>query len=100
MLDQLAVGTEAGVRFEPTTAAAVVARKNVYVVAVRFQGEEKEAEVGVWTATAMHGTAAPFLVADETSSAYTTWSTVEELPQFGVELDSPLIAAARECLAG
>ncbi len=99
LTDQIAVGTEAGVRFEPSEAAAVRARKGVYVVAVRFRGEEKEPEVGVWTATALRGVAAPLLVADEASSAYTTWSTVEELPQFGVPLDSPLIAAARECLA-
>lgn len=98
LMNQIAVGTEAGMRFEPSAAAAVRARKGVYVLAVRFQGEEKKAEVGVWTATALRGPAAPFLVADEVSSAYTTWSTVEELPQFGVPLDGPLLATARRCL--
>lgn len=100
LLDQIAVGTEVGVRFDPTTAAAVPARKGVYVVAVRFQGDRKKAEVGVWTATGLRGVGAPLLGADEVAAAYTTWSTVEEFPQFGVPLDSPLIATARDCLPG
>lgn len=98
LLGQIAVGTEAGVTFDPTEGAAVQAREGVYVVAVRFQGDRDDPEVGVWTVAALEGPAAPLLVADEVSSTYSSWSTVEEFPQFGVELDSPLIAAARDCL--
>lgn len=98
LLVQIAVGTEEGTTFEPTEGAAVRAREGVYVVAVRFRGSGSVEDVGVWTATALEGTAAPMLVADELSSAYTTWNSVEEMPQYGVEPNSPLIAAARDCL--
>ena len=49
---------------------------------------------------ALHGVAAPILVADETASAHSTWTSVEEFPEYGVPLDSPTINAARDCLAG
>lgn len=98
VLEQIAVGAETGMTFEPSAGAAVQADSGVYVVAVRFQGDSAEPEVGVWTMAALEGTVAPLLVADETSSAYTTWMTVQDFPQYGVPLDSPLIDAARTCL--
>lgn len=100
LLSQIAVGTEPGSAFDVVEGSAVRARKGVYVVAVRFQGETDEPQVGIWTVTALEGPAAPVLVADEVSSAYSSWNTVEEFPQFGVPLDSPHLDNARRCLEG
>lgn len=98
VLRQIAVGTEQGVTFTPVSGAAVRAGDQAYVVAVRFQGDSPEEQVGVWTTVALDGVVAPLLVADEVSSTYTTWMTVQDFPQYGVPLDSPLIDAARDCL--
>ncbi|MFP5334982.1 MAG: hypothetical protein ACLGIV_06680 [Actinomycetes bacterium] len=98
VLRQIAVGAEQGVTFEPTAGAAVRAGDQVYVVAVRFQDESQQEQVGVWTTVALDGVVAPLLVADEVSSAYTTWMSIQDFPQYGVPLGSPLITAARDCL--
>jgi hypothetical protein len=100
VLAQIMVGGAPGTTLTLTSAAAVRARKGVYVVAARIPGEQGAAAVGVWTVVALHGIAAPILVADETASATSTWSSVDEFPQFGVPLDSPSINAARDCLKG
>lgn len=100
VLAQIAVGTRAGKAFEPEAGSAVEARSGVYVVAVRFRGDRDDPQVGNWTVTALDGVVAPVLVADQVSSAYTTWSTVEEFPQYGIALTSPLISAVRDCLGG
>jgi hypothetical protein len=99
LLAQIAVGTSPGATLALTSGAAVKARRGVYVVAARFSAKGAPA-VGVWTVTALTGVAAPILVADETASAKSTWSTVQEFPQYGVPLDSPSISAARHCLDG
>ena len=100
LLAQIAVGTAPGTKLALKSGAAVKARKGVYVVAARFSAKKGEPAVGVWTVTALTGVAAPILVADETASARSTWSSVEEFPQYGVPLNSPSITAARNCLAG
>lgn len=98
VLSQIAVGAKPGMTFTRSSGAAVQARQGVYVVAVRFTGQEGASKSAVWTVTKLLGVAAPILVADATASAYTTWSTVEEFPQYGVPLESPAISAARACL--
>jgi hypothetical protein len=100
LLAQIAVGISPGVTLALNSGAAVKARKGVYVVAVRFSATNGTPAVGVWTVTSLTGVAAPILVADETASARSTWSTVQEFPQYGVPLDSPSITAARDCLEG
>jgi hypothetical protein len=100
LLTQIEVGAQPGKPLAMTSGSAVKARRGVFVVAARFPGDKGAPVVGVWTVVALRGRAAPILVADETASAYSTWTSVEEFPQFGVPLDSPTIAAARDCLAG
>jgi hypothetical protein len=98
VLAQIEVGARAGVPLTINGGSAVLARKGVFVVAGRFSGDKGAPVVGVWTVVALHGRAAPILVADVNASAYSTWTSVEEFPQFGVPLHSPTIAAARDCL--
>jgi hypothetical protein len=100
VLAQIAVGARPGVPLAMKAASAVQARKGVFVVAARFLGDKGSPLVGVWTVVALHGRAAPILVADVNASAYSTWTSVEEFPQYGVPLHSPTIAAARDCLHG
>jgi hypothetical protein len=100
VLAQIEVGAMPGTPLALAAGSAVKARKGVFVVAARFPGDKGTPVVGVWTVVALHGRAAPILVADETASSHSTWTSVEEFPQFGVPLDSPTINAARDCLAG
>jgi hypothetical protein len=100
VLAQIEVGARPGAPLAMKSASAVEDRKGVFVVAARFLGDKGASLVGVWTVVALHGRAAPILVADVNSSAYSTWTSVEEFPQFGVPLHSPTIAAARDCLHG
>jgi hypothetical protein len=100
LLAQIAVGTAPGTTLALTSGAAVKARRGVYVVAARLSADKGASAVGVWTVAALTGVAAPILVADETASARSTWSSVEEFPQYGIPLDSPTIPAARDCLDG
>lgn len=100
LLAQIAVAPAPGTTLDLTSGSAVKARKGVYVVAARFSAVKGAPAVGVWTVTALTGVAAPILVADEFASAKSTWSSVEEFPQYSVPLDSPSITAARGCLDG
>lgn len=100
LLAQIEVGARPGTPLALKAGSAVQARKGVFVVAARFLGDKEVPVVGVWTVVALHGRAAPILVADVNASAYSTWTSVEEFPQFGVPLHSPTIAAARACLHG
>ena len=100
VLTQIEVGARPGTPLAMNAASAVRARKGIFVVAARFLGDKGAPVVGVWTVVALHGRVAPILVADVNSSAYSTWTSVEEFPQFGVPLKSPTIAAARDCLHG
>jgi hypothetical protein len=100
VLTQIEVGARPGMSLTIKAASAVQARKGVFVVAGRFLDGNGTPVVAVWTVVALHGRAAPILVADVNSSAYSTWTSVEEFPQFGVPLHSPTIAAARDCLHG
>jgi hypothetical protein len=100
VLAQIEVGAMPGKPLALAAGSAVQARKGVFVVAARFPGDKGKFVVGVWTVVALRGVVAPILVADVTASAHTTWTSVEEFPQFGVPLNSPTINAARDCLAG
>jgi hypothetical protein len=100
VLAQIEVGALPGTPLALAAGSAVKARRGVFVVAARFPGDKAKSVVGVWTVVALHGRAAPILVADETASAHSSWTSVEEFPRFGVPLDSPTIKAARDCLAG
>jgi hypothetical protein len=100
VLAQIEVGATPGKPLALTSAAAVRARPGVYVVAARISAKQGVPHVGVWTVVSLRGVAAPVLVADETASASSTWSSVEEFPQYGVPLKSPAISAARACLDG
>jgi hypothetical protein len=100
VLAQIEVGARPGVPLIIETASAVKAHKGVFVVAGRFLGDKGAPVVGVWTVVALHGRVAPILVADVHASAYSTWTSVEEFPQYGVPLKSPTVTAARDCLPG
>jgi hypothetical protein len=100
LLAQIEVGAMPGTPLALTAGSAVQARKGVFVVAARFLGDKEAPVVGVWTVVALHGRVAPILVADINASAYSTWTSVEEFPEYGVPLKSPTIAAARACLHG
>jgi hypothetical protein len=98
VLAQISVGTVPGTPLALAAGAAVKARRGVYVVAARISAAKGAPAVGVWTVVALQGRAAPILVADEIASAHSSWSSVQEFPQYGVPLDSPSIDAARACL--
>lgn len=98
LLDQIAVGSRPGTSPALGPAAAVRARTGVYVVAARIARPKGPAVVGAWTVVSLRGNAAPVLVADLNASTHSTWTSMEEFPQYGVPLDSPVIQAARDCL--
>ena len=97
VLSHLAAGAVLGAALQLERGAAVRAKPGVFVIAAQLGGGSAN-RIGVWTAPALTATSAPLLVADDVSSAVTTWSSVEEFPAYGVPLTSPAIAAARACL--